>query len=184
MHRRLSARAAAVSALRGSRRHRLGLLRDGTPARHRRPRTRSRRRSPTRRRGGASARRSIDTLADLHAIDVAAPAQRARQAGRLRRASGARLDRSLASIEDDDAAGDGRARRLAARASARRIRAQPSVVHGDFKLDNVHARPARCRPAGRGVRLGDERARRSARGRRDSAGVLVADRAAASSATR
>ena len=65
----------------------------------------------------------IDTLADLHAIDVTrAAAEHARQAGRLRRAPGPRLVRALASIEDDAAARNGRARRLAARSPARPIR--------------------------------------------------------------
>ena len=49
-----------------------------------------------------------------------AAAERARQTGRLRRAPGARLVRTLASIEDDAAAGNGRARRVAARPPARR----------------------------------------------------------------
>ena len=41
--------------------------------------------------------------------------------------------------------------------------AAPSIVHGDFKLDNVMLDPDDVGRACRGVRLGDERARRSAR---------------------
>ena len=65
------------------------------------------------------------------------PARGARQAGRLRRAPGARVDRALAAVEDGRPAGDGRARRRGWRARCRPTRSSPSVVHGDFKLDNV-----------------------------------------------
>ena len=102
--------------------HRLGLLRHGTPPRRRRAqRGAARPARITRRHGGGSARRSVDTLADLHALDVTRrSARRARQADGLRRAPGARLERAVEGVEARRPPRDGCARRLADRAHCRR----------------------------------------------------------------
>src|SRR5262245_11109069 len=79
----------------------------------------------------------IDTLADLHAVDVAAPSIAAlgKPAGFVARQVEGWTDRWHRSRIDDVPEMD----RLAAWLSARLPPdpEQPSVVHGDFKLDNV-----------------------------------------------
>ena len=79
----------------------------------------------------------VDTLADLHAIDVTAPplAALGKPAGFVGRQV-ARLDRALAAREDRRRARDGQlATWLRERLPPDPV--PPSVVHGDFKLDNV-----------------------------------------------
>ena len=142
LHPRLSARAAAVPALRGPRRHRLGVLRDGAAARPRRAR-----------RGAAAARRHPDGAAprqrsaDRHARRSARD-RRARAAGSARSAS--RPASSSARCAAGPSAGTARRRRRCRRwmrsptgcaSICPPNPAAPSVVHGDFKLDNVMLDP-------------------------------------------
>ena len=100
LHPRLSARAAARTCSARTRRHRLGVLRRWNAAAasscaHEEPPALAN--HPEARRRVSEA--LVDTLADLHAIDVTArPLGDARQAGRVRRAPGARVDRALARI--------------------------------------------------------------------------------------
>ena len=115
----------------------------------------------TRTRGAAVSEALVDTLADLHASTSAAAARRARQAGAGSSSGRCAAGPSGGRARSRDAARNGRARRVA-RSRASRRRRLPAVVHGDFKLDNVLLDPLDLGTSGRGVRLGDERARRSA----------------------
>ena len=66
----------------------------------------------------------VDTLVDLHAVDYTRRRpRRLRQARRLRRAPGHRLDQALRGVADRRHPGDDRGRRVARRAPARRRRA-------------------------------------------------------------
>jgi aminoglycoside phosphotransferase (APT) family kinase protein len=79
----------------------------------------------------------IDTLADLHAVDVAAPAIAAlgKPAGFVARQVEGWTERWHRSRLDEVPEMDGLAAWLSARIP--RDPVEPSVVHGDFKLDNV-----------------------------------------------
>ena len=105
----------------------------------------------------------VDALADLHAIDVTRHglASLGKPAGFVQRQIRGWTERwqrsKIADVPDMEALAEW----LAAHLPADAVR--PSVVHGDFKLDNVMLDAIRPQPSGGGLRLGDERARRSAR---------------------
>ena len=117
----------------------------------------------------------IDALADLHDVDLdASGAHASREAGRLRRrgrcAAGASAGsaRRPASLPAMDALAAWLVEHLPPEPE------RPAIVHGDFKLDNLML-DARRSGASRGrVRLGDERARRSAGRSRHPARLLGA----------
>ncbi len=104
---------------------RVDLLRDGAAAAESSCATKSRRRSRT----GPSVRHAVSGVAGRCARGSARHRSRIggtaapRQAGRLRRASGARLDRALAAFEDERARRDGAALAVADRAAAAESRA-------------------------------------------------------------
>ena len=121
----------------------------------------------------------VDTLADLHAIDVvAARLGRPGKAGGLRRTPGPRVDRALAPVEDRATCRRWTQLAAVARRPPAAGSGRPAIVHGDFKLDNVLLDPIDLGAHRRRVRLGDERARRSAGGPGDPPRVLGAHRAA------
>ena len=140
------------------------LLRHGVRRRHRRPRRASACSS-----GDAEARRAVmldlvDTLADIHAVDVdcARPAA-VRAARQLPRAPGAALAAALGRQRD--------ARAARARARRARRRRSPGAAaerrrHGDYRIGNVIVADRCATHRRRGARLGDGRDRRPARRRR------------------
>ena len=180
LHPVFPARAAAVPALRGRGGHRLGLLRHGAPPRRRRAQRGAA--GAARSSGGAapaSARRSstrspICTPSTSRGGPLAALGK---PAGFVERQVRGWTERWQAS-KLDDAARDGRAGRLADRAH---LPPDPDVAGGRarrLQAGQRAARPARPRTPRRRVRLGDERARRSAGRSRHPARLLGADRAA------
>ena len=158
--------------LRGRERQRRALLRDGVrrgadPAR-RWPRPRP---SPTRPTAGRSASASSTRWPTIHAVDPdAVGPRRPRPQGGLRRPPAAPLAGPVGEVEDARAAA--RSTRSTS-ASRRRIPEQgpATIVHGDYRLDNMILTPERR--GRRGGRLGALHARRPARRRRPADGLLA-----------
>ena len=81
----------------------------------------------------------VDTLAALHAVDIHTTdiVSIGKPEGLVRRQV-QRLGRALAALEDRRAGGNGRGHQLARAATAARVgSAAATIVHNDFKLDNL-----------------------------------------------
>ena len=111
----------------------------------------------------------LDTMVQLHAIDVSADDLRAlgKPEGYVERQVRGWADRWERAKTEEIAEMDGVVRWLAARMPPPLA---PSIIHNDYKLDNVMLGAAG--PRGGGARLGDGHARRSALGFRPDAVLL------------